>query len=464
MKSLLILTCFTFGFLNFSFAQLSEYELRILADNNLSGLKQSLNRIKPFKNGFAQITDKNGKTNYINKNGKKVYEKAELISFTQEQESFPKKYFLFTNEFNKVGLVDTSGNIILPAKFDGINFYNKYGYFILRKNNKDALYTSNLFQIIDSTYNDISDFINDSLVVVHSFSHDKRVHKMGIVNIRTKKEIISLENYERFTSINWAILGYKDFHFGLFDLNGKIIIPFNDYSRLSPESDNKFIHGISRNGYNVMDSTGKVIIPAGLYDDIWGYNRTAEMFLVQKKDLWGGVNLKNEIVIPIEYTSLEGFGGDGISRATKDVQTFFLSKKNYRLGNYKYNTYNGFRMYKNNDTIGYVDQSGQIFPFPVYKLPDAFLDKELKLINTKTNKWGIINSQFKLIVDTTYDKLIDWYDGYISVSKNNKYGVIDVNGKIQIPVKNDTMKRIGSADFEVMVGDKKEVIHLKKLN
>lgn len=445
------------GLLKSASAQLSEYELKILTDNNLEKLKDQIKRIAYFKNGYAQIIEKNGKTNFINKKGQKIYPNGEVIAFTQER-GFPKKYFIYLNSLNKQGLVDTSGKIILPAEFDEINYYDTHGFLILRKNKKSAIYDADLKPILGFDYDYIGSFLNDTLVMVNNLNHE-----MGVLNILSKQLIIPFDKYERFTNIKWGILGYKEGYFGFFNPSGEIVIPFSKYNRLSPEEENKFIHGTNRDGHCVIDSVGKTIIPAGAYDDIGGYNKEADLFLVQKNGLWGAINIQNKIVIPIEYQALEGFSGDGISRATKNGQTFFLSKKNYNLGNIKFNLYDGYRMYRNNDTIGYVDLSGQVYPFPQYQLPQSFIEKEIKLVHTRNMKWGIINSRFELLVDTLNDEIRNSYNGYLEVRRNNKFGVVDLNGKIQIEVNNDLITMTGNNTYELVVGDKKRVVQLKTI-
>ena len=456
-KFLILFFILNIGLIKSASGQLSDYELKILTDNNILNLKDQVKRISDFKNGYAQIVEKNGKANYINNQGQKVYPYGELIAFTQERD-FPKKYFLYLSNAKKQGLVDTSGKIILPADFDEINYYDTHGYLIVRKNNKSALLNADLNQIIGFEYDYIASFLNDTLVVVFNSSRE-----MGVLDIVSKQIVIPFDKYERFTNIKWGILGYKDGYCGLFNLKGEIIIPFNKYKRLSPEQENKFVHGTNEDGHCVMDSTGKIIIPPGSYNDILGYTKEADMFLVQRNGLWGAIDIQNKIVIPIEYQELEGFSGDGISRATKNGQTFFLSKKNYNLGNYKFDLYNGYRMYRNNDTIGYVDLAGQIYPFPQYQLPNSFIEKEIKLVHTRSMKWGIINSRFELLVDTLYDEIRNSYDGYLEVRKNNKYGVVDLKGKIQIEVNNDLLKMTGSNNYELTIGDKKRIVQLKRI-
>ena len=78
-------------------------------------------------------------------------------------------------------------------------------------------------------------------------------------------------------------------------------------------------------------------------------------------------------------------------------------------------------------------------------------------------KWGIINSRFELLVDTLYDEIRNSYDGYLEVRKNNKYGVVDLKGKIQIEVNNDLLKMTGSNNYELTIGDKKRIVQLKRI-
>ncbi len=71
----------------------------------------------------------------------------------------------------------------------------------------------------------------------------------------------------------------------------------------------------------------------------------------------------------------------------------------------------------------------------------------------KDNKWGVAKRKNgEVVLDTVYDLISDFYEGYATIVKDGKYGVIDENFHIVIKPK---WKKIGSfhLGYAVVSGD-----------
>lgn len=459
VKPFILFLLFSFAVLNATFSQ-SGYA--VLVENGLTSIKDSINHIDEFKDGYARMFDKKDQLNYVNKKGKKISPYGPVSGYSQESGPFPKKYFVFRDAITQqYGMLDTVSQVVLKPDYNSIAFFGSY--ITVKKDNKAAVLDANLNTVFDSEYENIKG-VNNAFVIITTNAKVPEDRKRGVYDLVAQKMIVPFDNYIVIHDLSWAFIAVKKGSEGLFDLSGKMIVPLNTYNRLIAEAgDSKFIHGLNNEGHTVIDSVGKVVVPAGLYDDIMGYNKETDIFLVKKNAKWGAINVKNEMVIPTEYSELGGASStDRIFRATKDGETFFLSRKNYPLGSFKYEMKDGYRKYIYKDTTGYVDASGQIHPFPEYKTMTTY-NKKVILVCNRNNKWGLMNGDFKLVADTVYDVINDSYKGYYIVRKGGRAGVIDLYGKTHIPVTNRLVDASRNYTFIVINDDKQTTITVKRI-
>lgn len=52
----------------------------------------------------------------------------------------------------------------------------------------------------------------------------------------------------------------------------------------------------------------------------------------------------------------------------------------------------------------------------------------------KNNKWGYLDSKGEIVIETTYDSVEPFHNGYAIVCKNNLYGIIDTTGKCIVDI------------------------------
>lgn len=442
-------------------AQLSPDQRATLEKAGASRLRDSLQYVGSFNNGFAEIAYRDGRTNYINRAGRVVVPGQSVLTMWQE-DGTEARYFLFQTTGKRQGVADTLGHIVLPALFDEIY---KEGHFLsARRNGKAFLYDFRFAQLAELPHAYIGRVLSDSLCLFVDYMPD-RTRKTGIANFRTGSTLLQFDaDVDARATGNYILVCAG--RCGLLDRQGRVLLPVGSYYRIAPEESTAFIHVQEGNTFSVLDEKGKVIIPGNLYNEIRAYDTAAHLFIAQRNNRYGAVNVKNETVIPFDYESLEGFGAEGISRASAGGETFFLSKKNFRLGRYKYEDYGGYRQYIQKDTLGYVDRAGQTHPFPQYAAPNGgpFGSAGIKLVHNSAGLWGAINYRFELLVDTAYDKVEPLKEGYFAVQKGNRYGLVSVEGKTVVPVEADaiSMAPDGNA-VQVQKGGTTRLVPVKAL-
>lgn len=63
-------------------------------------------------------------------------------------------------------------------------------------------------------------------------------------------------------------------------------------------------------------------------------------------------------------------------------------------------------------------------------------DGRLKFQDPDTGKYGFLNGYGQVVIPAVYEDVKDFVDGYAVVLQNRKWGMIDVNGKVTLPIEN----------------------------
>jgi hypothetical protein len=194
----------------------------------------------------------------INKSGEIILpiEYEEIGLFMGSDISMAKKNGLF-------GIIDSYGNIKLPFEYENITSYKDWDYFILQKG-KDygVIDKQNLKMIFPTEYQAMEQCFYDKNKFI--------VKKNGYYGIITRKNEITIPmEYDEIS--NWVEYG-PDEHFVV--KNGK--------------------HGL-------ISREGKTVIPP-IYDQIFVDNEV--LIKVKNNGLYGTINWKNKIVHPIQYEQI----------------------------------------------------------------------------------------------------------------------------------------------------------------
>lgn len=176
-----------------------------------------------------------------------------------------------------------------------------------------------------------------------------------------------------------------------------------------------------------VNSIGELVIPVDIAAD-YGWFLDARDFseglvAVLKKDKWGYMDKKGNIVMPFEYETASDFS-NGLATVSKD---------------YKY---------------GAINHSGDSVINLKYSHLGEFKEGLAAFTPVNSDKNGFINTKGKVIVEPIWDQAMDFSEGRAAVAKgdyeNAKWGFIDPTGKVVIEPKYD------SAFIEAM-GDSPDV-------
>ena len=348
----------------------------------------------------------------------------------------------------KWGIVDSTGNLLIPMKYDFIygpsNNFAPPAVIVLSKEK---------FGLID---------LNDNIII--PIKYDIKISQLGQSLIMAKRkedekydcyingELIQdspFDAYGAWFSTPPIINVSKNGKWGVIDSNdGRIIIPY-DYDSIN-YSDRKNYFYVKKNELvGLFDKYGKVVIPP-MWDDIWNPSiGNSQFFRVKKNGVYGLVNANNEFLIPVLYDSLEKTSITQLYRVKKGGEYGIINEKGEVIipVNYK-DLYEIFDLFYGsiNGKYGCLDKLGNIaVPF-VYDEINSHGEVRLN------NQWGIIDKDCLITFGKKKwgDKIITLSEGiefvdacirtsfpYLNlacVKKDGKYGFINFKGEVVVPL------------------------------
>lgn len=359
----------------------------------------------------------------------------------------------------KYGLLDYNGNELLPCKYDSI--YNL-------ENNARIIKSGGKFGIINEQASFIAECKYDSVLSPSPKYAPVMLNKKWGFQDSDGNNIISFK-YDDIHNYNDSVFVAKyNGKYGIADYNDKTIVKFNcemiyykmfdsaTYivyggklallnSQLKQVTDNLFTPGLvdfydenglaqfvlaSTNKHGIVEvETGKTVIPFE-YDEI--YLPSEELIRAKKGEKYGYLNIKNEVIIPFIYDEANDFS-EGLA----------LVGKNYKVMMTNY----GLRCKKK---FGFINNKGKT------EIPFMFADQTFVSLNSGggfheglaaigidrpnyvyAGDIGYINKKGDFVIAPQYKSASAFFCGVAIVEKDDKYGAINKNGKVIVPMKYD---------------------------
>lgn len=285
----------------------------------------------------------------------------------------------------------------------------KVSYYVSYENGKFGVINNSGETVINPEYDEIISIPNNSkpiFVCTYDLNDEEGTYKTKVLNSENKE---ILTGYEKVEAI--------DNH------DSKQNIWYEDN-----------ILRVSKNGkYGLIDFEGKEIIPCD-YDEILALTSVKNEFLIKKAGNTGLVNEKGQTIIPTQY---------------KEILTL---KDGY---NSEYIIVNEDNKY------GVINTTGTVLVEPKYE--------EIKYLNSSTmfaikesGVWKLFNTEnSNIIIDGGYDDIVEAKNDSITIVKEGKYGIINVNKEEKVVPQYDDLKYIFSIYYIAKKNGKFGVINLE---
>jgi len=335
------------------------------------------------------------------------------------------------NSDNKCGYMNTQGKVVIPAiynrrlsrmpEFEG-------NVVFLNKDTKLGAINRKGEVILPFNYSDIENFTNYSgqprVTDVKLLSGGYRGSKLGLVSERG--ELLCEPEIES-------------------DHQRRGIGFYNDYAIVVKHIE---VAGLEVKRSGLMNKACEMVLPYE-YNQMRHYGEG--LVPVQKKGLWGYVDLEGKVVIDFDYTTAGTFtnGVAVVTLAKRDDEAYkFLlidmkGKTLKEIDTKKYDWVsprkNGMYSYGKDRKMGLLNEKFEVITEPVYRYIFDFKDglAEIK----RNEKKGYINEKGEEVVKPEYDGFnrfeegmldasIDGEDGYYDL----KVGYVDRTGKVVVPL------------------------------
>ena len=433
-------------------------------------------RAEYFSDGLAlaQLTD-TSKIGYINTENKFVIEPKYVFaeSFYQGYANVfaSKKFYSMKNgnvNSDKVGVIDTNGNQIIPPIYESISLKKSGGVFRVSIGEKHGLIDTTGTVILPVENKKVDDFY-DGIARV-----EKTVGLYGLVNIKGKWLLPAV--YTEVYALN-SKTGYyakKDGQYSVYDNNMKLIIQADTAKAIKTSKKN--IVFVFENSVKIFDISGKLIKTIKQENiDLYGtsfYSNEDSLKVPYFKAIYL-YNLQTKTQQKIIADQISDFNEEGIFIAEKSGKYNFYDYTGKKLYNKSFDRVTNFsdgicalqeslysKPYLADKSLTKIIDLGTIFYGPYseglamaksqYSNIIYYLDKKGKeqfyvfgtegtacknnriKIKNEAGKFYFVDRNGKKINNSTYDDLGEYYDGLAGFKDNKKAGYIDTSGNIAI--------------------------------
>lgn len=394
-------------------------------------------------------------------------------------------HLAYAKKGNKEFFVNIN-NIKLEGDFDEARIFT-FGLAAVKKNKKWGFIDEKGKLVIPMIYDAVDYFTQNNLSAV------VKNGKSGFIDKKGEEIIPIIYEMVRSEQLDDIVIARKNYKWAFFDNKGKQLTDFlyNDIQRAWKNDDTTFFKNgptsVKMNGkYLFLDKTFKNAFGAKVFDSATSFDSNRNAIIVNKGK-FGIIKTDGNTFIPAQYDLIEIYNNNGDPNPQfyrfQKGNVFGLLNKNLKIiatSNEEFfdDTYSNkikYISFKNNKgKFGLVDHEGIVkIPF-VYDESLDFKGENFSIAK-RNNRFGIIDLNHKVLIPFNYkwitqldlddqnlfiistaknDKLVDLkgkeiISGYESidpiftkatkfiVSKNKKFGIIDINKKIILPLEYD---------------------------
>ncbi len=384
----------------------------------------------------------------------------------------PKFYKISEND--KIGVIDTEGNVIIEPKYEDVKIPNPEkaifvcydGAYVVVLNDKNVeLYTeytniepidlenigsefmyeksvlkyeeNGKFGLIDLDGKRLTDPIYESIEGL-SYKEGELLVKqgefVGVINIKGN-ELVKVEYEEIIVDgfytedKGYTTSGYivsvktsEGYRYGYIDNTGEVVIEpkYNELSRINDITDEENIYLIAAENGKFGVLKNKTNLISNDYQSIV-YNEQNNIFIIQKNKEYGVINIDGEQIIATEYIELEVQGIHIVATNINRETTVFSGTgeiKDIDVGTTILNTKNENYYIKT------------------------------QVVNEMNTKFSVVDRDFNELVPLEYNYIEYINNNYfIATGDNRKLGIIDSENNIVIEIKYDSIQRIQDTDL-----------------
>lgn len=367
------------------------------------------------------------KTKVLDKKNNEKFSEFDLVEVIENIDSSNVLWYeqgvLKVKKDNKYGLINYSGNIILPIEYDEITALQGIeNSFIIKKEQQLGLCDNKGNIIIEPKYKEIKSINNDyknGYIVVNN------ENKYGVIDFT--KTVIFEPKYEEIKPItsNGIYIVKENSKLKVINQQAEELLndKFSDAKQINGEN----IVFIKNKKYGIINTKGEIKIEAQ-YEEleyIFG-----QYYIAKKDGKYGIVNISNEEKLGFEYNSITYYKQAGFietSKENEEASQILNEKFEKKLEGIitNINTQKSYIRVRINDEYKYynfqLEEKSQI----------EILNDNTLFLSKKDGKYGYIDKNGNIVVDYIYEDATEQNSyGFAAIKKDGKWGAIDKNGTI----------------------------------
>ncbi|WP_335965150.1 WG repeat-containing protein [Galbibacter sp. PAP.153] len=286
-------------------------------------IKAAYDRVKAFNSGYALVL-KDDKWNYINGKGEILH-----TPVTDKFYDFQEGGIAFFRKEDKVGLINTSGKVVLEPKYSEIKpFHN--GHAKVREDDLWGLINSSGKETVPVLYEEIGNYSKNGIWA-------RKGDVFGIFVDSEFKEIEGVDKIWDFPQSSTLTYARSNKKIGFINNIGNWVV---EPIYQGAKAFNKGYAPVSiKNKWGYIDENGKQLVDF-IYKDAEVFSNDGLAAVKVKR--WGFITTEGTLVIPMEYDITAGFSFfdknqqkgfiNGLARVKYNKQWGFLKKDGEVLG------------------------------------------------------------------------------------------------------------------------------------
>ncbi len=331
-------------------------------------------------------------------------------------------------DYNRCGLIDREGRVIVPAEYDDIN-YPSDGMILVQQGDLYGYYDTAGEKVIDFQYRAASGFSEGLAVVLIDF--DSFSMGYGYIDKSNTLKIAAEYEYAYPFEEGYAIVKQYD-RFGMIDHNGNTVFTIK-YLELTPMHEGCFLAVDSYSGKiaiynNKFKQASDFIYDKAIYynDGVFVMERGGEMVMVDRsgKERYGSCD--NTSGFFDGYAWIERGGKYGIiDKRGREVLPIEYDNSGFRSMEYRYSE--GLFMVEKGGKFGFIDERGDIVIPLEYE--DAQHCTEGLIPLKRDGLWGLVDVEGKTILPFIFDAISYFEWGRAEAVYNGETFKINTDGR-----------------------------------
>lgn len=383
-------------------------------------------------------------------------------------------YFI-TSIDGKSGVIDKQGNILIDPEYDYIQIPNpsKPIFICLYDYNSDTRdYSSKVLnekgEEIYTSYNSIQAIPNNNTSIQNSYQTGilkyKQDGKYGLLNINGRKitDAIydSIDTLEYKDGILKVSQGDK---YGLIDVNGDEIVK-PEYNSISTDGyysqDTKYdsagyiISVKTDEGYRYgyINSEGKQVLDT-IYTNLKRITEIKEdenVYLIAYKNGLAGLLRNGQTIIDNDYENIEYDSTNNILSLQKNAKQGVYDLSGNMILPIQYDSIEFMGIYINAIQNGerlVFDISGTIQDSNGYKSMQPVGDNKYYITIDRNNNYGVLDANKNILIPSEYSYIEYAFDKYFIVSQNELSGVLNDTATPVIPIQYNVVQNINGTNI-----------------